>query len=178
MDFLTYYYENIIKYDLLNKYNYKKIYSFPTLKKIVLNFNCINTNFKTITSALVALELISNQRSTLTYAKKPNISLKIRKGQPVGCKLILKNYIMYKFIFNLISNIIPNMMSFKGFKLKHNNINNTMSFKINNILIFQELENNYQYFKNLPTLNITIISNKITFNEFVFLLKSLKILIK
>ena len=61
-------------------------------------------------------------------------------------------------------------------KKKFENVNkNTFSFKIKDILKFSELEQNYQYFKNLPVLNVNIISTSIKKDLLLFLLKSYKL---
>ena len=98
MHFLEHYYQNTIKYDLINKFKYNNLNSLPKLKKIVLNFNCKNSDLKQLAASFLALELITGQTSILTTVSKPNILLKIRKGQPTGCKIILQNKVMYKFI--------------------------------------------------------------------------------
>jgi ribosomal protein L5 len=72
-------YKQIIKYDLLTKFNYKNFYSIPKLKSIVLNFGIKEVNFKLLVPILMALELISSQKGLLTKAKKPNIKLILKK---------------------------------------------------------------------------------------------------
>ena len=94
MHFLDYFYTKTLKFDLINKFYYKELKNLPKLKKIVLNFNCRTTNLKTLATHLLALELITNQKSNLTISKRPNLLLKIRKGNPVGCKVILKKILM------------------------------------------------------------------------------------
>ena len=97
MNSLEYYYKTIIKYDLINKFSYSNIKKIPELKKIVLNFGCKSSEIKELATSLLALELIINTNTPifLTKSKQPNVLLKIRKGAPVGCKVILKkkNYV-------------------------------------------------------------------------------------
>jgi large subunit ribosomal protein L5 len=93
------YYINIIKYDLVNKFYYKNHKKIPKLNKIILNFNCKNINFKLLISSIIALELITTQKSIITSSKKSNITLKIRKGNPIGCKVTLRKEKMYFFFF-------------------------------------------------------------------------------
>ena len=63
-------------------------------------------------------------------------------------------------------------------KIKNFTTNNLFSIKINNILIFKELEQNYQFFKNLSSLNINVKTTNCTFQEFIFLIHSYKFLRK
>lgn len=176
MYILEFYYEKIIKPDLLNKFKYKSIEHIPSIKKVVLNFGCKNHEIKSIAAALLSLELISNKRGNVKKSRKPNVFLKIRKGAPIGCSVILKNRAMYLFLFKLIVEIFPILKDFKGIpfylnKKKYNNF----SFYIEDLVGLKELKNHFYLFNNLPSLNITIVTNTKTEYEFLYLLKSFKI---
>ena len=86
---------------------------------------------------------------------------------------------MYNFLFKILNEILPKVKNFKKFNLKQNrNKNykiNTFSFKLKNTLNFLELEKNYYLFQNLSFLNITFVTNKMSFCEFIFLFQSFKI---
>ena len=101
MQIFEYYYTNIIRYDLINKFYYNNHKQIPKVIKIVLNFNCNSVNIKRLISSMVALELITNQKSVILTSKKANISLKLRKGNPIGCKVTLKKKNMNIFFFRL-----------------------------------------------------------------------------
>lgn len=173
MYFFNQYYNNIIKYDLVNKFSYKNLKTIPELKKIVLTFNCKNFEIKQLSSALLALKFITNKNGKLTVSKKPNILLKIRKGNPVGCKIILTKLNMYIFMEKLYKEILP---KFKHkINIKQNQNLNAITFNISNPLIFKELEKNYFLFNSLKNLQITILFNSINNKELLFLLNSIKI---
>ena len=76
------YYNNVIKYDLINKFYYTNHKQIPQIINIILNFNCKNLNVKNLVSSLVALELITMKKGIVLTSKKSNIVLKIRKGNP------------------------------------------------------------------------------------------------
>jgi len=173
------YYNNIIKYDLINKFNYKNHKQIPKIIKIILIFNCKNINIKKLISSLIALELITNQKGVILTSKKSNLVLKLRKGNPIGCKVTLHKKTMNFFYYRLISEIFPNIKLFEGFHLKKfvNNFN-SFSFKINKTLFFIELEKYYQFFKDLPNLQLIIITNSLFSFELSFLLQSYKFPIK
>ena len=179
MYFFEHYFQTIVKYDLINKFQYKNIKKLPKLKKIVLNFNCKNADTKQLAVTMTALELISLQKGILTVKKKSNVILKLKKGEPIGCKIILRKTNMYNFLFKILNEILPKVKNFKKFNLKQNrNKNykiNTFSFKLKNTLNFLELEKNYYLFQNLSFLNITFVTNKMSFCEFIFLFQSFKI---
>ena len=91
MNILEYYYKKVIVYDLINKFSYNNLKKVPKLKQIVLNFGCKNSEIKNLSAALISFELIaSNKNIELTKSKRANLFIKIRKGHPVGCKVILK----------------------------------------------------------------------------------------
>ena len=60
------------------------------LKKIVLNFGYQKSNLKYLISGLLALEFISSKKGKITKSRHLNLFLKIKKGDPVGCKIVLK----------------------------------------------------------------------------------------
>lgn len=171
MNFLKNYNENVVEYDLINKFNYKILNKIPKLKSITLTFKLKKSDTKTLISSLAALKLLSQQNPTLNCSKVSNISFNIRKGQPVGCKVNLKKKILRQFLNLLINDL-------SGLKKSINrNETSIFSFKISNILVFHHLEKNYQFFKNLSDLNITVTTINCKNNELGFLLKANKLLI-
>ena len=161
-----------MKYELLNKFNYKKIEEIPEIKTIVLNFGCKTTEIKSLTASLLALELITNQKGTLTTTKFPNVVLKIKKGNPAGCKVVLKKKNMFNFFLKMITIIFPKLKNFKGFSLSKKSNKNIFSYELEDVFSFRELEKQYYLFNNLSKLHITIITNCKCKNELLFLLRA------
>lgn len=178
MYFFEHYFQTIVKYDLINKFKYKNIKKLPKLRKIVLNFSCKNSDTKQLALTMTALELITLQKGILTVTKKSNVILKLKKGEPIGCKVVLRKTNMYNFLFKILNEILPKINKFKKFNIKQNRNNNskinTFSFKLKNTLNFLELEKNYYIYQNLPFLNVTFVTNRISFCEFIFLFQSFK----
>ncbi len=172
MYFFERYNENIVKYDLINKFQYKSLINIPKLNFISLRFNFKKSDLKQLITALAALELITFQKGSLIESKVSSVSLKIREGQPVGCKVVLRRLKMLQFLTKLINETIVENGTVKRSKTFKCNL---FSFKISNILIFNELEKNYQFFKNLKSLDVSISTTATNFENFVFLLKSHKI---
>lgn len=175
MHFFKKYYFNTLKHELINKFIYIENKKIPKLKKIILNFGCKTADIKQLSSSLLAFELIVSQKGKLTKTKCSNILFKIRKGNPTGCKVILSKFNTFNFFSKLSIEIFPKLKTFSipsNFKkLKINNF----SFKLKETFCFNELENHYYLFNNLPTLDITIVTNVTTKLEMIFLLKSLKL---
>lgn len=175
MNILENYYKKVIRQDLLNKFSYDRIENIPQLKKIVLNFGCKNFDIKNISVSLLSLELITGQKGVLTKSKRANILLKIRKGNPVGCMVILKKNKMYSFMFKLLIDVFPSLKDFKGiFVAKKLNVT-SFSFTLIDLITFKELEKQFYLFSNLPPLNITLVSNTKSKKELLYLLNSFKL---
>lgn len=174
MNVLNNYYTQIVKQDFLNKFNYKNVSQIPKIKKIALNFNCKNFNTKKLALTMLTLELITTKKGKLTVAKKAVVNLKLRKGHPVGCKIILEKKKMNAFLFNLLNKIFPQLKNFKGFKTKQNN-KNDVSFSLQDLTNFYELNSNFYVFTDLPTLNVTLIYNTQNGLELKFFNNALKI---
>lgn len=167
MHYLETFHNKNLKYDLINKFFYLKTKKIPKLKKIVLNFSCKTTNLKVLASSALALELISQKSAKFTKTKKSNIILKIRKGNPVGCKVILSKLNMFKFLDQLLIEIISNL---KNFNLKNKNIKNSFSFELKETLNFVELKDHYSLFNNLFKCNIVFVVDSKTKKELNFVL--------
>ena len=178
MHSLEYFNFKMLKYDLANKFYYKKTKKIPTIKKIILNFGCKTTEIKLLAESLLALELITSKKGKLTTAKKINIVLKIRKGNPIGCKVTLQKKQMFNFLEKIFINIFPNIKNFVGITLNKNINAKALSYQICDTLNFDGLEEHYYSFNNLPNLSITILTNVKNKKELLFILKSIQFPIK
>lgn len=164
----------ILKQDLINKYRYKNINELPKIKKIILSFSCTTETIQKFATTMLALEMIASKKSSLTTSKSANVFLKVQKGQPAGCKVVLKKKYIYNFLEKLILEILPKLTNFSGFHVQAKG--STLSFKLfSRELLLKELENQYPLFDNLPVLDIHIITTAQTKKECLFLAKTLKI---
>ena len=161
-----------LKYELCNKFAFKNISELPKLKKIILNFGCRTADLKHLSASLLALELITCQKGRITTTKSPNLLLKIKKGNPSGCKVTLKKTQMLNFLLKMIINVFPKIKNFDGFKNPDKNKSNLFSFKLNDTFVFKELEKNYYLFHKLKMLTVTIVLKCSLREELLFLLKS------
>ena len=175
MNILENYYKKVIQYDLINKFAYTHLGEIPQLKKIVLNFGCKSFELKNIASALLSLELITSKRGSLTKAKRANILLKVRKGYPVGCIVILQKEKMYDFLLKLLTEVFPNLKEFKTLTISKKLEPTSFSFTLVDLISFKELEKQFYLFTSLPPLNITLTANSKTTQELLYLLKSFKL---
>ena len=178
MHFLTYFYTKTLKFDLINKFYYTDLKKLPKLKRIILNFSSKTTELKTIATHLVALELITTQKGTITVSKRPNLLLKIRKGNPTGCKVTLRNISAINFLFKTLIEVFSKTKNFTGITVHKKIEKDAFSFSIKDTLTFPELAEHYYLFNNLSNLNISFVTNASTKEEMLFILKSLKFPLK
>lgn len=171
MFFFNTYIQKIINYDSINTFSFKNSKQIPKLQAIVLNFGYQKSNFKRLVTGLLALELTTSGKSRITRSKHLNILLKIKQGNPVGCKIILKEKIMHQFYLKFKTSVFKKLP--QGKQLQQNY--KSLSIVIQNPLIFIELENHYEYFKDIPKLDVTFIADSKSKSELFFLLKSIKI---
>jgi large subunit ribosomal protein L5 len=177
MHFLNNFNLKIFKYDVLNKFLYKNTKRIPKFKKIILHFNCKTSSFKDLAISLLALELITGKRGKLTFIKKPNVLLKLRKGNPVGCKVELQNTLMFNFITRLYLEGFLKMKNFTELKcINKKNKSSNFSFYINDIFVFDGMEKHYHLFCNLNKININFITTTNNINELNFIFKSYKLI--
>ena len=175
MHFLEYHYQKVIKYDLINKFQYTNINELPQIKKIIINFGCKNFKIKNFAAILLALELITTRKGIVTQTKTPNIFIKIQKGQPTGCKIILRKTTMYNFLSKLTIEIFPNLKKLLYFNTDKKTFKNFSFILPKNLLVFSELKEHYNLYNLLSDLDITIITSSKTQKELFFLLKSFQL---
>jgi len=171
MFFFKNYYDNIINYDLLIKFNYKSLIKLPSLKKVVLTIS--SNKITQLLSSSLLLELITNSKSVLVISKKPNVVLKIQSGVPVGCKVTLRKNKMFYFLSGLLIFSKPKETHVNKSYL-HKKTKNSYSFTLNNIFIFPVAESNYNFFKDLNYINISLVTNSLNIKELFLIIKSLK----
>lgn len=174
MEIVEKYYTKVIMPDLINKFNYGTLKKIPKIKKIILNFGDSSIELRELASALLALELITNQKGCVTLSSKANLILKIRKGSPVGCKVILTGRPMYKFIFKLIYEVFPALKDFTSLKSSKKLNSTSFSFSLKDLTSFTELSKQFYFFSSLPPLNIICLCNTSAKLELIYLLKSFK----
>lgn len=178
MHYLKYFYTKTLKFDLINKFYYTNLKKLPKLKKIILNFSCKTGELKSLATILLALELITNQKGILTVSKRPNLLLKIRKGNPAGCKVTLRKEAMLTFYSKSFTEIFPKIKNFNGIAISQKVEKTAFSFLVRETLNFSELTEHYYLFNNLSNLNLSFILTVETKEEMLFLIKSLQVPLK
>jgi large subunit ribosomal protein L5 len=163
-------YQHIIIYDLILKNNYTTVMQLPRVEQIILNTTSKNylNDKKLILFTLTALECISGQKPQLTYAQKSIANFKIRQSQLLGCKLVLCNHLMYNFLEKLSKLIFPRIRDYSkkkqqqlnsnDFSIISNKQNKSLhNFGFHNLMIFPELENNFELVTSFNGMNLTFV---------------------
>ena len=164
-----YYYTNVLKQDFLTKFNYENSLQIPFLNKVVLNFGVSQSTLRSLLPSLAALLLISSQKPYMVPSKKPNIRLKVKGGVAIGCKVDLKGKEKILFFEKLVLSVLPRLKNFQ-YTVTGKNV----FFKIDNLFLFKELEKEYDYFQDLPKLNVNLNFRAQTSLEVINLLSALK----
>lgn len=150
-----YYFEYVVP-NLMKTFNYKNIMEIPKLEKISLNIGVgkATQNPKLIESAIKDLTTISGQKAVPTKAKMSISNFKLRKGNPIGCRVTLRGNIMYEFFDKLIAIAIPRIRDFRGFSDKSFDGRGNFNLGIKEQIIFPEIE--YDRIDKIRGLNIVI----------------------
>ena len=83
-------YNDVIKKDLMEKFNYSSVMEIPKLEKIVINIGVgeASHDSKFIEAAVADLETITGQKPIITKAKKSIAGFKLRKVNLLVLKLL------------------------------------------------------------------------------------------
>jgi large subunit ribosomal protein L5 len=153
------FYKDVVLYDLAMKLPVKNLMELPKIEKIVVNIGFPNVaqDKKQVLAGLLALELITGQKAYLTKSSKQIHSFRIRKNMMVGACVTLRGQIMYSFLDRVISLVFNNIRHFSGFFTKHKENHRSFSFKIHELYVFPELEQEYHLFEKIESVDITIV---------------------
>ena len=145
--------------DLLLKKTKRNVMQTPNIDKVSINLAKKEALFSSnkLLIPLLLLKLITGQKPKITKAKKSVAQFKLRKGKALGSKVTLRNSQMYTFLDKFFYGILPQTLEVKNKKLKTNI--NSFSIGIEDVSIFPELENQYEFLRNTQGLNIIITLN-------------------
>lgn len=169
MNLLEIFFFNNFRYTALNKYFFTSLKKVPKIKKIVLTLKISKYKIKDLALNFLILELIqnitSNTRIQIIKTKKPNLILKLRKGTPIGCKIIINSsFQIFEILNKLNINItLFNKTSKKNITKQLCKIDNSLTIPIKNVLSIKQINRFYNLFiNNHFNFNINIFfSNKL-----------------
>ena len=158
-------YNNLVKPELINQFNYSSSMEIPRLEKIVVNMGVGDavSNSKVLDDAVAELQAITGQKPVITKAKKSIASFKLREGMPIGCKVTLRGERMYEFLDKLISISLPRVRDFHGINENAFDGRGNYTLGVKEQLIFPEI--NFDNIKKLRGMDIVIVTTANTDEE-------------
>ena len=140
----TVYKEQIVP-ALMKQFSYTTVMQVPRLVKITINEGVGEASQnqshdkKLVEEAAAELTTIVGQKAVLTSSRKDIANFHLRKGQPIGVKVTLRNVKMYEFLERLIRVSLPRIRDFNGISEKlDGNGNYTLGLKEQ--IIFPEID--------------------------------------
>src|SRR5690554_1278755 len=127
---------------LMKKFGYKNIHQVPRPEKISVNMGVgmATQNKALLDNAVKDMERITGRKPIITKAKKSISNFKLRQGMPIGCKVTLRDEVMYEFLDRLISITIPRIRDFKGIPLEAFDGRGNYTFEIKEQTVFPEID--------------------------------------
>ena len=158
-------YNNLVKPELVNKFNYTSSMEIPRLEKIVINMGVGDavSNSKVLDDAVNELQVIAGQKPVITKAKKSIASFKLREGMPIGCKVTLRGERMYQFLDKLVSISLPRVRDFHGISDNAFDGRGNYTLGVKEQLIFPEI--NFDNIKKIRGMDIVIVTTAKTDEE-------------
>ena len=163
-------YNDVIKKDLMEKFNYSSVMEIPKLEKIVINIGVgeASHDSKFIEAAVDDLETITGQKPIITKAKKSIAGFKLREGQSIGTKVTLRGENMYNFMDKLIRVALPRVRDFRGISPKAFDGFGNYTLGIKEQLIFPEID--YDKILKIRGMDIVFVTTAKTNEEGLALL--------
>ena len=158
-------YENSLRKELTEKFNYTTPMQVPKLEKIVVNMGVGEAvhNSKALEDALEELTVITGQKPIATKAKKSIANFKLREGMPIGAKVTLRGERMYEFLDKLVSIALPRVRDFHGISGNSFDGRGNYTVGIKEQLIFPEI--NFDKISKIRGLDIVIVTTAKTDEE-------------
>jgi large subunit ribosomal protein L5 len=143
---------------LLGSGRYRNVHQIPRLEKIVINMG-VNSSLEKVAvdDAAKDLTAISGQKPVINKAKKSVANFKLRKGQPVGCRVTLRRDRMYEFFDRLVATALPRIRDFRGLSPRHFDGRGNYTLGIADQTIFPEID--LDKIKRHQGMDITIVTS-------------------
>ncbi len=152
-------YQEVVIPLMIEKFGYKNALQVPQIEKISMNIGLGRAKDEpsSLEHALDDLTTISGQRAVVTNAKKAISNFKIRKGDPVGCRVTLRQWKMYEFLERLINIAIPRVRDFNGLSVKKFDGRGNFNFGLEEQIVFTEID--YDKIDKIRGLEINIVTS-------------------
>ncbi|MCS7090530.1 MAG: 50S ribosomal protein L5 [Verrucomicrobiota bacterium] len=157
---------------LREKYGYTNPHQVPRLVKIVVSMGVSAQLEKTaVDDAARDLALITGRKPAINRARHSVSNFKLRKGQPIGCRVTLRREVMYEFFDRLVSAALPRIRDFRGLSPRSFDGRGNYTFGISDQTIFPEID--LDKIKRHQGMDITFVTSAQTDAEAYDLLRLL-----
>lgn len=154
------------------KYGYTNPHQVPRLVKIVVNMGVSAQLEKTaVDDAARDLALITGRKPAINRARHSVSNFKLRRGQPIGCRVTLRREVMYEFFDRLVSAALPRIRDFRGLSPRSFDGRGNYTFGISDQTIFPEID--LDKIKRHQGMDITFVTSARTDAEAYDLLRLL-----
>ena len=162
-----------VKPVLMKRFGYTNVMQIPKVMKIVINegIGDATQNQHFLDLAVDELTTITGQKPVTTRARKSISNFKLRKGNPIGCKVTLRGQRMYEFLDRFLNISIARIRDFRGFPDGCFDGRGSCTIGIREQLIFPEI--NYDKVERVRGMNITFVTSAKTDEEAKALLEKL-----
>ena len=167
-------YQEQIRPELMEKFQFSSAMQVPRITKITLNMGVGEAiaDKKVMEFAVKDMTAIAGQKPIVTKARKSVAGFKVREEWPIGCKVTLRRERMYEFLDRLINISIPRIRDFRGLSAKAFDGRGNYSMGVKEQIIFPEID--YDKVDTLRGMNITITTTARTDEEARALLEGFK----
>lgn len=157
-------YQEKIRGNLKDTFEYKSVMQVPKVEKITLNIGLnAAADKKVLANALSDLTQIAGQKAVPTMARKSVAGFKIREGWPIGCKVTLRGDRMYEMLERLVCYVFPRIRDFRGFSAKGFDGQGNYNLGIREQIVFPEIE--FDKIDAIRGMNIAITTSAKTDKE-------------
>ena len=166
-------YEEHVRGQLRDTFGFENPMEVPRLEKIVLNTGLgeAGENPDLLEAAQRELAAISGQKPVVTRAKKSISNFNLRKGDPVGVKVTLRDARMYEVLDRFVSTAVPRIRDFRGFNSRAFDGRGNYTIGIDEQMIFPEVD--VDEVVKVYGMNITLITTTDKDDEALVLLREL-----
>ena len=166
-------YDDEVRNQLMEQFNYSSPMEVPRLQKIVINQGVgkATQDRKLVENAVKEMSLVAGQQAIITKSKKSVSNFRLRDGMGIGAKVTLRRERMYDFLDRLISAALPRVRDFRGINDKSFDGRGNYTFGVTEQIIFPEIS--LDEVANLTGYDITFVTSAKTDAEGFALLKAL-----
>lgn len=157
---------------LMAEFGIKNSMAVPKIVKVVVNMGVGEAakNRDVLDKASRDMAVLTGQAPTVRKAKASYASFAIRRGMPVGLKVILRGQRMYDFLEKLFSIVLPRLRDFRGLSLKSFDKNANYTLGLAEHIVFPEID---LVKSGVRGLEVTIVTSTSDYNKSKRLLKLL-----